>query len=65
MTDTPMMNRLLGGNAETEKLFIAGTPIGRKARPEEIAPAAVWLCSEESSFVTGAVLPVDGGVFAQ
>lgn len=65
MTDTPMMDRLLGGSAETEKLFLAGTPIGRKARPEEIAAAAVWLCSDESSFVTGAVLPVDGGVFAQ
>lgn len=65
LTDTPMMDRLLGGNAETEKLFVAGTPIGRKAGPEEIAAAAVWLCSEESSFVTGAVLPVDGGVFAQ
>jgi NAD(P)-dependent dehydrogenase (short-subunit alcohol dehydrogenase family) len=65
MTDTPMMDRLLGGNAETEKLFIAGTPIGRKAHPEEMAAAAVWLCSDQSSFVTGAVLPVDGGVFAQ
>jgi NAD(P)-dependent dehydrogenase (short-subunit alcohol dehydrogenase family) len=65
MTDTPMMDRLLGGDPETEKLFLAGTPVGRKARAEEIAAAAIWLCSDESSFVTGAVLPVDGGVFAQ
>jgi NAD(P)-dependent dehydrogenase (short-subunit alcohol dehydrogenase family) len=65
LTDTPMMDRILGGDAEMEKLFVAGTPVGRKARPEEIAAAAVWLCSDESSFVTGAVLPVDGGVFAQ
>jgi NAD(P)-dependent dehydrogenase (short-subunit alcohol dehydrogenase family) len=65
LTDTPMMDRILGGDPEMEKLFLAGTPIGRKARPEEIAAAAVWLCSQESSFVTGAVLPVDGGVFAQ
>jgi NAD(P)-dependent dehydrogenase (short-subunit alcohol dehydrogenase family) len=65
LTDTPMMDRILGGDPEMEKLFVAGTPIGRKARPEEIAAAAIWLCSEESSFVTGAVLPVDGGVFAQ
>jgi NAD(P)-dependent dehydrogenase (short-subunit alcohol dehydrogenase family) len=48
-----------------EKLFVAGTPIGRKARPEEIAAAAVWLCSEDASFVTGAIMAVDGGVFAQ
>ncbi len=65
LIDTPMMARILGGNAEMEKQFVAGTPTGRKGRPEEIAAAAVWLCSDESSFVTGAVLPVDGGVFAQ
>jgi NAD(P)-dependent dehydrogenase (short-subunit alcohol dehydrogenase family) len=65
LTDTPMMDRILGGSAEMEKLFVAGTPVGRKARADEIAAAAVWLCSKESSFVTGAVLPVDGGVFAQ
>jgi NAD(P)-dependent dehydrogenase (short-subunit alcohol dehydrogenase family) len=65
LTDTPMMGRILGGDAEMEKLFIAGTPVGRKAGPEEIAAAAVWLCSDAASFVTGAVLPVDGGVFAQ
>jgi NAD(P)-dependent dehydrogenase (short-subunit alcohol dehydrogenase family) len=60
-----MMARILGGDAEMEKLFIAGTPVGRKAGPEEIAAAAVWLCSDAASFVTGAALPVDGGVFAQ
>jgi NAD(P)-dependent dehydrogenase (short-subunit alcohol dehydrogenase family) len=65
LTDTPMMDRILGGDPEMEKLFVAGTPAGRKARPEEIAAAAVWLCSDESSFVTGAIVPVDGGVFAQ
>ncbi|HEY2104574.1 MAG TPA: SDR family oxidoreductase [Candidatus Binataceae bacterium] len=65
LTDTPMMDRILGGDPEMEKLFVAGTPIGRKARPDEIAAAAVWLCSEDASFVTGAIIPVDGGVFAQ
>jgi len=65
LTDTPMMDRILGGDREMEKLFVAGTPIGRKAQPEEIARAAVWLCSDEASFVTGAIMPVDGGVFAQ
>lgn len=36
-------------------------PIGRIARPEEIGPAAVWLCSEQAGFITGVAMPVDGG----
>lgn len=39
-------------------------PIGRPGRAEEIAEAVVWLCSDRASFVTGAVLPVDGGHMA-
>jgi NAD(P)-dependent dehydrogenase (short-subunit alcohol dehydrogenase family) len=65
LVDTPMMDRILGGDPEMEKLFVAGTPVSRKAQPHEIAAAAIWLCSDEASYVTGAVLPVDGGVFAQ
>jgi NAD(P)-dependent dehydrogenase (short-subunit alcohol dehydrogenase family) len=37
------------------------TAMNRLGRPEEIAHAAVWLCSDEASYVTGATLPVDGG----
>lgn len=44
--------------------FAAAHPIGRAARPEEIARAADWLCSDAASFVTGAVLAVDGGLLA-
>ncbi|MHA7836836.1 MAG: glucose 1-dehydrogenase [bacterium] len=40
-------------------------PIGRIAEPEEIAEAALWLCSPRASFVAGAVLSVDGGFVAQ
>jgi NAD(P)-dependent dehydrogenase (short-subunit alcohol dehydrogenase family) len=40
-------------------------PIGRKARPEEIAEAVVWLCSDAASFVTGCSMSVDGGLTAQ
>lgn len=44
---------------------IGQTPIGRAGRPEEIANAAVFLGSDDSSFVTGAELVVDGGYLAQ
>lgn len=43
-----------------EKLSLA-QPIGRMAKPEEIAYAALFLCSNEASFITGTALPVDGG----
>jgi NAD(P)-dependent dehydrogenase (short-subunit alcohol dehydrogenase family) len=39
-------------------------PLGRVGRVEEVARAAVWLCSDEASFITGAVLSVDGGRLA-
>jgi NAD(P)-dependent dehydrogenase (short-subunit alcohol dehydrogenase family) len=40
---------------------IARTPLGRAGRPEEIAAAARFLCGDGAAFITGAVLPVDGG----
>ena len=40
---------------------ISKTFLGRVGRPEEISGAAVFLASEESSYVTGAILPIDGG----
>src|SRR4051794_16086849 len=40
------------------------TPMGRFGRPEELLGAVRWLCSDQASFVTGAVIPVDGGFSA-
>jgi NAD(P)-dependent dehydrogenase (short-subunit alcohol dehydrogenase family) len=41
--------------------IVARTPLGRWGKPEDIGGAAVFLCSEAAAFITGAVLPVDGG----
>lgn len=44
--------------------IIAHTPMGRFGRPEELNAAVQWLCSDSASFVTGVVIPVDGGFSA-
>jgi NAD(P)-dependent dehydrogenase (short-subunit alcohol dehydrogenase family) len=46
-------------------MLVAGHPIGRIGRAEEIAAAVAFLASDEASFVTGAILPVDGGYTAK
>ena len=40
------------------------SPMGRFGEPHEVANATLWLCSDASSFVTGSVLTVDGGLLA-
>jgi NAD(P)-dependent dehydrogenase (short-subunit alcohol dehydrogenase family) len=57
-TDTPMNAYL---DDETKAAMAQMHALGRFAAAEEVAAAAVWLASSEASFVTGAVLPVDGG----
>jgi len=41
---------------------VAHTPLGRLGQPEDVANAYVWLASDAASFITGAVINVDGGV---
>jgi NAD(P)-dependent dehydrogenase (short-subunit alcohol dehydrogenase family) len=63
LVDTPLVSE--GRSPEVMAARIAAHPIGRIGRPEEIADAVAWLCSDESSFVTGAAIPVDGGYVAR
>ncbi len=62
---TPMVERVFARRPEAEQSFIAGEPIGRFGRPDEIAAAVVWLSSDAASFLTGVALPVDGGWVAR
>jgi NAD(P)-dependent dehydrogenase (short-subunit alcohol dehydrogenase family) len=63
-TATPMLLANFPEGAENTILPIA-QPLPRAGRPVDIANAALFLASEEASFITGVVLPVDGGWLAQ
>jgi len=58
---TPMFEPILD-DPQLEDAIKKMHPLGRFAKPEEIAEAVIWLCSDAASFVTGTALPVDGGV---
>ncbi len=62
--ETPMVERLTGGAEEGKAKVAKWQPIGRLGQPGEIAATAVWLCSDQASFVTGHAMPVDGGIMA-
>ena len=67
LTATPMAMQFTSRKGDPEEAkaneqkLLASVPLGRLCRPEEVAHAALWLASDDSSFVTGVDLPVDGG----
>ena len=62
---TEMLARGYGHDLEwVERYRRPAVPLGRLGRPEECAEAAVWLCSDAASYITGACIPVDGGLLA-
>jgi len=63
--ETPILEGQFGENTDAVKeRFKAMVPMGRIGKPEEIASAAVFLASDESSYISGIDLPVDGGLVA-
>jgi NAD(P)-dependent dehydrogenase (short-subunit alcohol dehydrogenase family) len=62
--DTPMVAEMLAKQPDAMKEIMKQQSIGRLGRPEEIASAVLWLCSDGASFVLGHALAVDGGFTA-
>ena len=57
--ETPMMNSAL--TSQQREAYVRQIPLGRLGQPQDIGNAAVFLCSDEASFITGVTLPVSGG----
>lgn len=61
---TPLIQASIDANPEFEERMISYIPMGRMCEPEDVAETVVWLCSDASRMVTGALLTVDGGQLA-
>ena len=64
-TDTPMLRGFMDRSEAARKMILASIPSGRLGTPEEVAEAAVWLCSDRASYVSGQSLLVDGCAVAR
>ncbi|HEX7094510.1 MAG TPA: glucose 1-dehydrogenase, partial [Acidimicrobiales bacterium] len=61
MVDTPMIQGWFSTNPDLAKAVLATMPGGKLGRPEQVAHAAVWLCSDRADWVSGLSMVVDGG----
>jgi NAD(P)-dependent dehydrogenase (short-subunit alcohol dehydrogenase family) len=61
MKGTGFYNRMLENQPGMADAVINMVPLGRDSDPAEIAEAVIWLCSDKASYVTGILMPVDGG----
>lgn len=59
--ESPMLRKALAGDEKRSNKILSRTPMARFGEPEDIGWAAVYLCSQAARFVTGVVLPIDGG----
>jgi 3-oxoacyl-[acyl-carrier protein] reductase len=61
--ETGLVEEFMGmaNTEENRKKFVSGIPLGRMSRPADVANACLWLAEDASSFITGVLLPVDGG----
>ncbi len=62
---TPLIDRVIAARPKMAEVYRDMHPVGRLGEPEEIAEAAVWLCTDAASFVTGHSMVVDGGLVAR
>ena len=65
VTRTVMVEGIMATSPEVREMLERHSPMGRLATPEEMAEAAIWLCSDKSSFVNAHALVVDGGSLAE
>ena len=61
---TQGVEKYLASNPKHEPRFLKGISLNRLAKPEELAEAVIWLCSDRSSYITGQSLNVDGGMLS-
>jgi NAD(P)-dependent dehydrogenase (short-subunit alcohol dehydrogenase family) len=61
LIETPLNEKVRANNPELVKIFLDHTPLGRTGKPEDIAGPAIFLASDLSAYVTGAIVMADGG----
>jgi NAD(P)-dependent dehydrogenase (short-subunit alcohol dehydrogenase family) len=61
---TQLADNISNANPEEREQMLKAVPMARMGEPEEVAESVIWLCSDSASFITGHVMPIDGGLAA-